>query len=206
MSKIILFIFVGFLACASVFSISTASAAEVTVNQNNTSISKEEIVILQQSLLALTMVLTDLQATLAKSENLPPNTAQIIVNLSNVSKSLAQISATMEKRGLAVAAMSKVVIPQAPLVVVKKVSEEVVENSIETTILESSLAESESQSENSIETLLGESGAETESQKSLIASIGAIAGQRITWIIIVILAIGGILFWKMKGGQEVAKV
>lgn len=204
MSKIILFIFIGFLACVSVFSISTASAAEVTVNQTNASISKEEIVILQQSLLALTMVLTDLQATLAKSENLPSNTAQIIINLSNVSKSLAQISATMEKRGLAVV-MPKAVTSQAPLVVVQKVSEEVAKNSIETTILESSLAESESQSENSLETLLGENSVETESQKSLIASIGAIAGQRITWIIIVILAIGGILFWKMKGGQEVVK-
>lgn len=204
MSKIFLFIFVGFLVCASVFSISTASAAEVIVNQNNTSISKEEIVILQQSLLALTMVLTDLKVTLAKSENLPPNTAQIIVNLSNIGKSLAQISATMEKRGLAVA-MPEAATPQAPLVAIQKVSEEVVNDSVEAAILESGLAESENQSESQLETLLGESGAEKENQRTLVASIGAITSQRITWIIAVILVIGAVLFWKMKGGQEAIK-
>lgn len=205
MSKIILLGFISVLAGIFLFSASSAYAAEIPVNQANISISKEEIVILQQSLLALTMVLTDLQATLAKSKDLPPNTDKIIVNLSNIGKSLAQISATMEKRGLA-AAMPKTTIPQAPLVVVQKANEEVAKNSIETTILESSLAESESQSENSLETLLGENSAETESEKSLIASIGTIAGQRITWIILVILAIGGVLFWKMRSGQEVAKV
>ncbi len=186
------------------FSASSAYAAEIPANQINASISKEEIAILQQSLLALTMVLTDLQATLAKSKDLPPNTAQIIVNLSNIGKSLAQISATMEKRGLAVA-MPKTATLQASLVAVQKVNEEVAENSVEAAILESGLAESENQSESQLETFLGESDAETEGQRTLIASIGAIASQRITWIIIVVLAIGAALLWKMKGGQEAVK-
>ena len=200
MSKIILLMLTSFLVGAFILSAPTASAAEIPANQINASISKEEVVILQQSLLALTMVLTDLNAVLAKSENLPQNTDKIIVNLSNISKSLAQISATMGKRGLAVE-MPKITVPQAPLVVVQKVNEKMAENSIETAILESSEAESENQ----LETLLGESEAETESQRTFMASIGAIAGQKITWIVVVLLAIGGVLFWKMRSGQEVAK-
>ena len=200
MSKIILLALAGFLVGAFILSAPMASAAEIPVNQINASISKEEVVILQQSLLALTMVLTDLNAMLAKSENLPQNTDKIIANLSNISKSLVQISATMEKKGLAVE-MPKIAIPQAPLVVVQKTNEKITEDSIETAILESSQFESENQ----LETLLGESEVETESQRTFMASIGAIAGQKITWIIIVILAIGGVLFWKMRGGQEVAK-
>ena len=198
MLKIILSGFVGVLAGIFLFSAPSAYAAEIPASQANISISKEEIVILQQSLLALTMVLTDLQVTLAKSKDLPPNMAQIIAGLSNIGKSLAQISATMEKRGLAVAPAAVV---QAPLVVVQESGKAAVESFDEAAVSESNF----SNPENQLETLLGESGAKTESQKTLVASIGAIASQRITWIIVIVLAIGAVLLWKMKGGQEAAK-
>ena len=198
MSKIISLGFIGVLAGIFLFSAPSAYAAEIPASQTNISISKEEVVILQQSLLALTMVLTDLQATLAKSKDLPPNMAQIIAGLSNIGKSLAQISATMEKRGLAVAPAAVV---QAPLVVVQESGKAAVESFDEAAVSESNF----SNPENQLETLLGESGAKTESQKTLVASIGAIASQRITWIIVIVLAIGAVLLWKMKGGQETAK-
>ena len=202
MSKIISLGFIGVLAGIFLFSAPSAYAAEIPASQTNISISKEEVVILQQSLLALTMVLTDLQATLAKSKDLPPNTAQIIASLSNIGKSLVQISVTMEKRGLVVAPAAAF---QAPLVVVQEVGKAAVESFDETVVSESNFSDSENQSENQFETLLGENNAKTESQKTLVASIGAIASQRITWIIVIVLAIGAVLLWKMKGGQEAAK-
>lgn len=198
MSKIILFSFVLFLAGAFIFNVSLASAAEISVSQTN--ISKEEIVILQQSLVALTEVLINVQAELAKSKDLPQNTAQIISNLSNISKSLAQISVTIEKRGLAVEA-PKIITPQAPLVVVQKSNEITVKNFDEATVLEANIAESENQ----LETMLETSNVENQERGNLLASIGAIAGQRITWIVAVLLAIGAVLFWKMRGTQEVVK-
>src|SRR3989344_3777253 len=190
MSKIISLGFIGVLAGIFLFSAPSAYAVEIPANQANISISKEEVVILQQSLLALTMVLTDLQATLVKSKDLPPNMAQIIASLSNIGKSLAQISATMEKRGLAVAPAAVV---QAPLVVVQESGKAAVESFDEAAVSESNF----SNPENQLDTLLGESGAKTESQKTLVASIGAIASQRITWIIVIVLAIGAVLLWKM---------
>jgi uncharacterized protein YjeT (DUF2065 family) len=203
MSKIILFGFVAILAGIFLFSAPSAYAEEipaspVSAKEISAPLTQEEIVILQQSLAALTAVLTNLQATLAKSNDLPQNTAQIIASLSDIGKSLAQISATMEKRGLAVAA-PKVTISQAPLVTIQ--SSEAVESSDEEVISESIFAESEGQ----LETLLEGSGAETESNRTLMASISAIAGQKITWVVVVLLAIGAVLFWKMRGGQEVVK-
>src|SRR3989344_2465812 len=194
MSKIISLGFIGVLAGIFLFSAPSAYAVEIPANQANISISKEEVVILQQSLLALTMVLTDLQATLVKSKDLPPNMAQIIASLSNIGKSLAQISVTMEKRGLVVAPAAAV---QAPLVVVQEVGKAAVESFDETVVSESNFSDSENQSENQFETLLGENNAKTENQKTLVASIGAIASQRITWIIVIVLAIGAVLLWKM---------
>lgn len=203
MSKIILFGFVAVLAGVLFFGVFSAYAAEVPTSlvsksEASAPLTQEEIVILQQSLVALTAVLTDLQATLAKNNNLPQNTDKIIASLSDIGKSLAQISATMEKRGLAVAVPASAV--QSPLITIQS-SEAAVENSEEAVISESSFAESENQ----FETLLEGGGVETESNRTLMASISAITRQKITWVVVVLLAIGAILFWKMRGGQEAAK-
>lgn len=98
--RIILLGLVGIFGAFLIFQTSEVQAAEA-VGAAAKVLTAEETIIFQQSLVILAETLEYLRLYIEKNKTLPPNADQIVLTLSNINKTLSEISPMIDKKVLA---------------------------------------------------------------------------------------------------------
>ncbi len=171
-----------------------APQTQAAENPNQVVLTAEEMAMLQQSLIALTGVLQNLQLALSQTQTLPPNTSQIITALMDINKSLIQISVAIGQKSLAVSANP--LAPKVPVAVVdiEEKSKAVSEKSDELAFSKSDMFAEEN-----------EPVVENENGSSLLAAVKFLFNPKIGGIVVIILLIGAVAFWRTREKFETEK-
>lgn len=161
-------------------------------------LSVQEKAALEQSLVALTAVLSNLQTTLEQNKALPQNSDQIVIALSDINKSLAKINVSIDAKTLAVASDGIEVLNNfspKPLIVEKQKAEQVVKQSENNDL---------AQTETAAEAGNDLSASASEESGSLMANIRSLFNFKVGAFLGILLLIGVATFM-MRGKKDVSQ-